>query len=107
MEATKIELVSGYEKIKRFYKKTGGFGELNNDDGDEKFSGYCLMMFYQMVNYHMDFDMNIYAETYNWLKGRNALTLKSKEEDYRSNIENAYTFWTISEVVFTTEKKDF
>ena len=36
--------------------------------------------------------MNIYAETYSWLKGRNALTLKSKEEDYRSNIENAYTF---------------
>ena len=40
----------GYEKIKRFYKKTGGFGEFNNDDGDDKFSGYCLMMFYQMAN---------------------------------------------------------
>ena len=36
----------GYEKIKRFYKKSGGFGELNNDVGDEKFSAYCLMMFY-------------------------------------------------------------
>ena len=57
-----------------------------------------------MVKYEMDFDMHIYVESYNWLKERNAFTLKEKEEDYRSNIENAYTFWAMSEDVFAIEK---
>ena len=104
IQETIRNLIIGYEKIKRFYKKTGGFGELNNAEGDEKFSAYCLMMFHQMVNYEIDFDMHIYAETYRWLKGRYALTLESKKDDDRSDIENAYTFWAMSEDVFAIEK---
>ena len=83
LKETLKELIVGYEKIKRFYKKAGGFGEKNNDNGDEKFSAYCLMMFFQMLNYEIDFDMHIYSETYKWIVGRNAFTLKEKEEDYR------------------------
>ena len=46
IEATKKELITGYNKIFRFYTKSGGFQQLGEEKGVEDMTAYVLMLFY-------------------------------------------------------------
>ena len=45
-----LELVkTGYQKIFKFFTKTGGFEQLGDEKGVEDMTAYCLSLFYKMV----------------------------------------------------------
>lgn len=102
-------LKNGYEKLKNYESRDGGFEWYGGNPGHEALSAYGLLQFHEMKNF-IDVNQKMVQRTVNWLYSRKDGNggFKQHQGKYgfssiKYEVNNAYLVYALSEI----GKKDF
>lgn len=97
-------LTNGYNKLKNYESKNGGFEWYGGNPGHESLTAYGLLQFYEMSNF-ISIDQNLVKRSIEWLYSRKDGNGGFKQNNgkygfsaVKNEVNNAYIVYVLSEI---------